>query len=133
MYKSHQFQINDSILPNSTSHSATSRKQIKKEAAFVKSQERDAGAGTTVASPFKRGMTLTQQIEVAKLETAKFLEERRLVDNEFSQEMTNIQTDIDNRIKLARLWGVTDRQDPIFIEIQQLMDRKEGDIIVVQK
>jgi hypothetical protein len=39
--------------------------------------------------------------------------------------MTNIQTDIDNRIKLARLWGVTDRQDPIFMEIQQLMDRKK--------
>jgi hypothetical protein len=50
---------------------------------------------------------MTQQIEVAKLETAKFLDERRLADNE-SQEMTNIQTDIDNRIKLARLWGVTD-------------------------
>jgi hypothetical protein len=48
-----------------------------------------------------------------------------LADNEFSQEMTNIQTDIDNRIKLARLWGVTDRQDPIFMEIQQLMDRKK--------
>jgi hypothetical protein len=48
VYKSHQFQINDSILPNnvsnSTSHSATSRKQIKKEAAIVKSRERDAGA-----------------------------------------------------------------------------------------
>ena len=125
VYKSRQFQINDSILPNNVSNSTTSRKQIKKEAAIVKSRERDAGAGTTVASPFRRGMTITQQIEVAKLETAKFLEERRLFDNEFSQEMTNIQTDIDNRIKLARLWGVTDRQDPIFLEIQQLMDRKK--------
>ncbi len=99
MYKSHQFQIKDSILPNnvsnSTSHSATSRKQIT---AIVKSQERDAGARKTVASPFRRSMTMTQQIEVAKLETAKFLDERGLADNEFSQEIANIQTDIDNRI-----------------------------------
>jgi hypothetical protein len=126
-YKSHQFQINDSVplSTNNASSSTTSRKQIKKEAASVSNRQRDKGAVTTVTSPFRHGMTVTQQIEVAKLEAAKFLEERRLIDNEFSQEMTNIQDEIDNRIELAKLWGVTDRQDPLFLEIRELMDQKK--------
>ena len=84
--------------------------------------ERDAGAAT--GSPFKRGTTLNQQIEIAKLNTATAIEERKSLDQEFGTEMHNLQQEIENRIELAKLWQVTDRSDPLFKEIKDLMDRK---------
>jgi hypothetical protein len=77
------------------------------------------------ASPFRRaGQSLNQQIEIAKLQAARSMEERRSLDNAFSTALLNIQTEIDTKMDLAKLWGVTDRNDDLFVEIKQLMDEK---------
>jgi hypothetical protein len=105
-----------------------SRKAIKKEAANLSSKQRgDAGttaAGASVGSPFRRGSSLSQQIEIAKLHTARTIEERRSVDSQYSTRLANIQMEIDNKLLMAQLWKVTDRNDSIFDEVQQLMRRK---------
>jgi hypothetical protein len=38
----------------------------------------------------------------------------------------NLQSEIDNRMELARMWKVTDRNDPLFVEIASLMSEKVG-------
>ena len=90
-------------------------------------QRGDAGttaAGASVGSPFRRGSSLSQQIEIAKLHTARTIEERRSVDSQYSTRLANIQMEIDNKLLMAQLWKVTDRNDSIFDEVQQLMRRK---------
>jgi hypothetical protein len=75
--------------------------------------------------PFsRRGATLSQQIEIAKLHTARTIEERRSVDFKYSTRLANIQLEIDNKLLMAQLWQVTNRNDSIFEEIQQLMQKK---------
>jgi hypothetical protein len=37
----------------------------------------------------------------------------------------NIQNDITNRLELAKRWGITERDDPIYLEIARLMDEKD--------
>ena len=61
--RSMQFQMNDSAREE---QALNSRKAVKKEAASVASKERDGGIAF-VGSPFQRGVTLNQQIEIAKL------------------------------------------------------------------
>ncbi len=88
VYRSKQFQILDS---RREEKGLNSRKSIKKEAASMLSKQQNAGTGTgaSVGSPFKRGATFSQQIEIAKLFSARTMEERRSVDSEYG---TNWQT-----------------------------------------
>ena len=118
-YRSKQYQLDDSSPDQKGSNG---RRQVRKDAGSVVSGERDAGAAA--GSPFKRGTTLTQQIEIAKLQAATGIEERKSLDQEFGTEMHNLQLEIENRIELAKLWQVTDRSDPLFEEIKELMDKK---------
>ena len=120
LFQSKQFQIGDSARGDK---GANSRQQVKKEAASAASIRRDNDC-TLPGSPFRRGQSLNQQIEIAKLRTARSMEERRSIDNAFSTALINLQTDIDNRMQLAKLWGIKDRKDPIFQKIEELMDEK---------
>ena len=62
---------------------------------------------------------MNQQIEIAKLQVATGIEERKSLNQEFATEMHNLKQEIDNRIELAKLWNVSDRSDPLFAEIKQ--------------
>jgi hypothetical protein len=64
--------------------------------------------------PFKQGATLSQQIEIAKLQAARTFEERRTLDNDY---IMSIQKDIDHHMDLNKLWGAKDWSDPIFSKI----------------
>lgn len=64
-YRSKQFQINDSSPDQKGSNS---RRQVRKDSASIVSIQRDTGAAA--GSPFKRGTTMSQQIEIAKLQVA---------------------------------------------------------------
>jgi hypothetical protein len=119
-YRSKQFQVNDSSPDQKGSNS---RRQVRKEAASIASGQRDAEAGA--GSPFKRGTTMSQQIEIAKLQVATTIEERKSLDQEFGTAMHNLQQEIDNRMELAKLWQVSDRSDPLFEEIKELMAQKK--------
>jgi hypothetical protein len=77
-YRSKQLQTGDSVPEEKGFHS---RRQIKKKAARAKSKQRDIGAATR-GWPFKRGATLSQQIEIAKLRAARTFEERCTLDND---------------------------------------------------
>jgi hypothetical protein len=119
-YRSKQFQIDDT---SSDQKGSNSRRQVRKETGNVASRERDAGAAA--GSPFKRGITMNQQIEIAKLQVATGIEERKSLDQEFATEMHNLKQEIDNRIELlAKLWNVSDKSDPLFSVIKQLMAHK---------
>ena len=107
-----------------SSNAPTSRKQIRKEIQTRGSLERDAGAGAAAGSPFKRGMTMTQQLEIVKLQSIRTMEEQKASEAEFTTACHNFQTEIDNRMELARMWKVTDRNDPLFVEIASLMAEK---------
>ena len=84
-YRSKQFQINDSS-PDQKGNN--SRRQVRKEAASIASSQRDVGAAA--GSPFKRGTTMSQQIEIAKLKVATTIEERKSLDQEFGTAMHNL-------------------------------------------
>ena len=64
-----------------------------------------------------------KQIQISKLHTAKAIEDRRPADDEFGTAMQNLQQEIDNGIELAKLWQIKERSDPIFKEIELLMDQ----------
>jgi hypothetical protein len=119
-YKSKQLQLTDS---GRHEKGLNTRKHIKSEAASVTSKDRDTVAAVR-SSPFRRGTTLSQQIEIAKLQTARSIEERRALDNKHATALLSLQNDIDNRMELAKMWQVADRNDPIIIEIQALMAEK---------
>ncbi len=74
--------------------------------------------------PFKRGATLSQQIEIAKLQAARTFEERRTLDNDYTIALMSIQKDIDHHMDLAKLWDAKDWSDPIFSMINELFDKK---------
>ena len=116
-YQSKQFQIGDSAPEEKGFHS---RRQIKKEAGRAESKQRDVGAA--LGLPFKQGATLSQQIEIAKLQAARTFEERRTLDNDY---IMSIQKDINHHMDLNKLWGAKDWSDPIFSKINQLfVDKK---------
>ena len=119
-YRSKQFQIGDSAPEEKGLHS---RRQIKKEAARAESKQRDIGAATP-GSPFKRGASLSQQIEIAKLHAARSFEAKRTLDNEYTIALQSIQKDIDHHMDLAKLWGANDRNDPIYSTINELFEKK---------
>ena len=122
-YKSKQFQIGDTVSDNEQ-RGGNGRRQVKKEYALAETKQRDGGGGA-VASPFRRGTTLSQQIEIAKLQAARLIEERRSLENDYSTALLNIQTEIDNRMEMAKLWQVSDRNDSIFLEMRELMAEKQ--------
>ena len=123
VYQSKQFQIGDSVKEEK---GANSRRQVKKEAASAGSSRRATTDGALPASPFRRGgQSLNQQIEIAKLLSARSMEDRRSLDHSFSTAILHIQTQIDTNMDLAKQWGVTDRNDNIFKEIKQLMADKK--------
>ena len=141
-YKSTQYQLGDSLHrfhPDTTTNGGvdvaeqgfartcnapTSRKQVRKEVQAKASMERDAGAAA--GSPFKRGMTMTQQLEIVKLQSIRAMDEQKASEAEFATACHNLQSEIDNRMELARMWKVTDRNDPLFVEIASLMAEKAG-------
>lgn len=71
-YRSKQYQLDDS---SPVQKGSKGRRQARKEARSIASREQDVGAA--VGSPFKRGITLNQQIEIAKLQAATGIEERK--------------------------------------------------------
>ena len=79
-YKSKQFQIGDTVSDNKQ-QGGNSRRQVKKEYALAETKQRDGGGA--VASPFQRGTTLSQQIEIAKLQAARLIKERRSLENDY--------------------------------------------------
>ena len=89
---------------------------MKKETARAKSKQRDIGAATP-GLPFKQGATLSQQIEIAKLQAAKTFKERRTLYNDNAIALVSIQKDIDNHSDLVKLW---DRINPMFQDQQTL-------------
>jgi hypothetical protein len=113
VYSSKQFQVNDSAREE---RALNSRKARKKEAASVALKERDGGIAL-VSSPFRCGVTFSQQNEVAKLQALRSFEEWRSANSDYSTQLTHLQMAIDNRLELAKLWQVSDRTDPIFREI----------------
>ena len=52
------------------------------------------------------------------------MEEQRSLDSAYSTALFNLQTAINNCIELAKMWGMTDWNDAMFIKIQQLMDEE---------
>ncbi|KAI2489924.1 hypothetical protein MHU86_24647 [Fragilaria crotonensis] len=122
IYKSKQFQIGDS---RPDEKGMNSRKQVRKECARAVKKERDTGAALP-QSPFRRGATLSQQIEMAKLHAARSMEERRTLHNDYTTAVANIQSEIDTRMEFAKMWEVKDRNDSIFLEIQELMNQKRA-------
>lgn len=123
VYKSKQFQIGDTTRPEEKG--LNSQKQVRKECARAVKKERDTGAAQP-QSPFRRGATLTQQIEMAKLHAARSMEERRVLDNDYETALSNFQSEIDTRMELAKMWDVKDRGDAIFLEIRELMNQKRA-------
>ena len=88
-------------------------------------KERDTGAALP-QSPFRRGTTVSQQIKIAKLRAVRSMEERRSLDNDYSTALVAIQTEIDNLMEFAKMWGMKDRSDSIFSEIRGLMNQKRA-------
>ncbi len=119
-YKSKQFQLTDS---GRHEKGLKTRKHMKTKAASVTSKDRDTVAAVR-NSAFRRGTSFPQQIEIVKLQTARSIEECCALDNKHAMALLSLQNDIDNRIKLAKVWQVADRNDPIFVEIQDLMLEK---------
>jgi hypothetical protein len=120
VYRSEQFQISDSPREERV---LNSRKAIKKEAAGVVSKQQHAGA-TSAGSPFERGATLSQKIEIAKLQTANRLEEWRSVDSHYSINLASIEMEFDAKMDMAKLWKLDDRNDPLLQEIEKLIQDK---------
>jgi hypothetical protein len=54
------------------------------------------------------------------------MKERRSLDNNYANTLVNIQTEIDNRMELAKMWGVRNRNNSIFIEIRDLLNQKRA-------
>ena len=122
VYQSKQFQIGDSAREEK---GANSRRHVKKEeaasAAYTTSRQ-DNNAALPPSPVRQCGQSLNQQIAIATLLTARLMEERRRLDSAYSTALNNLQTDINNRLELAKMWGITDRNDAMFIKIKQLMD-----------
>jgi hypothetical protein len=57
---------------------------------------------------------LSQQIKIAKLQTANRLEEQRSVNSHFSIKLASAQTEIDAKMDMVKLWKLNDRNDPLF-------------------
>lgn len=145
-YKSTQYQLGDSnrrVDPDTTTTYAcddenaegcfsrslsapTSRKQVRKEMRAKSSMENNAVGAASSGSPFKRGMTMSQQLEVVKLQSVRTMEEQKASEADFATACLNLQSEIDNRMELARMWKVSDRSDPLFLEIARLMAEKTG-------
>jgi hypothetical protein len=104
VYKSKQFLIGDTAIEE---RGMSSRKQVKKECARAESKQTDSAAAAP-QSPFRRGTMLTQQIDIAKLQAIRSIEERQKLDNKFSMALLNIQNDFDNWMELAKLLEVKD-------------------------
>ena len=116
-YKSKQFQIGDTTKEEK---GMNSRKQVKKECARAATKQRDSEAALA-ESPFRRGTTCSQEIEIVKIVAFRSSEERKSLETEYQTAQLNIQSEIDNRMALAKVWGLKERNDPIFLEIQDLM------------
>jgi hypothetical protein len=120
-YKSKQFQLTDS---GRNEKGLNTRKHIKSEAASATGIERGTRAPAK-SSPFRRGTNVSyQEVEIEKIHTYRSGEERRALGNEHATALLSIQNDIANQIELAKLWNA-DRNDPICIEIQELMAEKQ--------
>jgi hypothetical protein len=98
---------------------SNSRKEVKKDAAKAAAKERDIGAALP-QSPFRRGTTFNQQIEIAKYRQFELLKR----DEVLTMNIPMHYSTYDNKMELAKLWDVKKRDDPIFLEIQQLMCQK---------
>ncbi|KAI2512428.1 hypothetical protein MHU86_1881 [Fragilaria crotonensis] len=121
VYRSKQFQVNDSAREE---RALNSRKAVKKEAATVAPKERN-GSIPLVESPFRRGVMLDQQkIEIAKLTAFSSSEERRSANDDYTSQLTHLQTEIDNRFELAKILKVSESDHPLVLEIQSLMAEK---------
>ena len=105
MYRSKQFQVNDSAREE---RALNSRKAVKKEAATVASKERD-GSIALVGS---------------KLTAFSSSEARRSANDDYTSQLTHLQTEIDNRFELAKILKVSESDHPLVLEIQSLMAEK---------
>ena len=115
--KSMQFQIGDTA-QDVEKKGIFSRNQIKK-CAQAQSKQRDSGAALP-QSPFCWGScTLTQQIEIAKLQAVRYMEERRNTDIQHTTALLSTPAEeMNNRIDLAKLWKLQDCNDSIFAKFK---------------
>jgi hypothetical protein len=67
---------------------------------------------------------MSQQIEVAKMQTYKTINDRKVLSSKYSTEIGAIQTDINNNLEMAKICNISDINDPIFVEVRRLMDQK---------
>jgi hypothetical protein len=125
-YKSKQLQIGNSDAASSSAGKwgQNSRPQVKKDAAIAASKDRDLGAAVGGGSPFRRGMTLTQQLEFVKLESILSIKERRSFEQQYATALSNMQTEIENRMEFAKLLGIRDPTAKVITKIRELMQKK---------
>jgi hypothetical protein len=123
VYRSKQFQVSDTS--DREARVRNSRKAVKKDAARAALKDRDsASAAGFVGSPFRRGVTFNQQIEIAKLYAVRSLNEQKTTESDYKTTLANLQNEISNRLELAKQWNA-DRDDPIYEEILSLMTEKK--------
>lgn len=65
-----------------------------------------------------------QKIEIAKLTAFSSSEERRSANDDYTSQLTHLQTEIDNRFELAKILKVSESDHPLVLEIQSLMAEK---------
>ena len=99
-------------------------------AARAKSKQPDIGAATPGLPACNRGTTLSQHIDIVRLQATSTFGERRTLDNEYRSALMSIQKDIDHHMDLAKLcWDAKDRRDPIFSKINEFFDKKHKLIV----
>jgi hypothetical protein len=69
-------------------------------------------------------MTLTQQLEFVKRQSILSIKERRSFEQQYATALSNMQTEIENRMEFAKLLGIRDPTAKVILEIRQLMQKK---------
>jgi hypothetical protein len=98
-----------------------SQQEADKERDHSRAASKQGAIGAaTPGLPLKRGATLSQQIEIAKLQATWTFEERHTLDNDYTIALMCIQKHIDHHMDLAKLWDAKDRSNPIFSDNRTL-------------
>ena len=69
--------------------------------------------------------TSRENMELAKRRAHLAVAESQALEREYQIAVQSIQNGIRNRLELAKLWKVTNRDDPIFVKINELMMKEE--------
>ena len=78
-------------------------------------EKRERHWSSTTPVSLLQGATLLQQIEIAKLQAARSMEDCRFLDNDYVTSLVNIQSEIDTQMEFAKMWEVKDCNDLIIL------------------